>query len=116
MSTIRDGEFNPNDLQKALLGYDPTPLESALIDWTRENWAMAARGQVYARKEAEETISGVQGIYEDESKLVLQIATRISIAERDLMCRAIAATLPGWLAETYGLVPRQVAGEESTEA
>jgi len=106
MSTIRDAEFNPNDLQKALLGYDPTPLESALIEWTKENWAMAARGQVYARKEAEETISGVQGLYEDESKLVLQIATRISIAERELVCRAIAAVLPEFLAETYGLVPK----------
>lgn len=109
MSTIRDGEFNPNELQKALLGYDPTPLESALIDWTKANWAMAARGQVYARQEAEETISGVQGLYEDESKLVLQIATRISIAQRELVCRAIAAVLPEFLAETYGLVPKDLA-------
>ena len=108
MSTIRDGEFQPNELQKALLGYDPTPLETALIDWTRENWAMAARGQVYARKEAEDTISGVQGVYSDEGKTVLQIATRISIAERELMCRAIAATLPEWLAETYGLLPKGI--------
>jgi hypothetical protein len=106
MSTIRDAEFNPNELQKALLGYDPTPLESALIEWTKENWAMAARGQVYARKEAEETIAGVQGIYEDESKLVLQIATRIAIAERELVCRAIAAVLPEFLAQTYGLLPK----------
>ena len=114
MSTIRDAEFNPNDLQKALLGYDPTPLESALIEWTKENWAMAARGQVYARKEAEETISGVQGLYEDESKLVLQIATRIAIAERELVCRAIAAVLPEFLAETYGLVPKGL--EPSSES
>ncbi|MDH3724386.1 MAG: hypothetical protein OER93_01365 [Thermoleophilia bacterium] len=108
MSSMRDAEFNPNELQKALLGYDPTPLETALIDWTKANWAMAARGQVYARKEAEETISGVRGIHTDEGKQVLQIATRISIAERELVCRAIAAVLPEFLAETYGLLPKDI--------
>jgi hypothetical protein len=103
---MRDAEFNPNDLQKALLGYDPTPLETALIEWTRENWPMAARGMVYARREAADTVSGVSGVRTDEAKLVTEVAARVSIAERELMCRAIAAVLPQWLADTYGLEPK----------
>lgn len=103
---MREAEFNPNDLQKALLGYDPTPLETALIEWTRENWPMAARGMVYARREAADTVSGVSGVRSDEAKLVTEVAARVSIAERELMCRAIAAVLPQWLADTYGLEPR----------
>lgn len=104
----RDAEFNPNDLQKALLGYDPTPLETSLIDWTRANWPMASRGMVYARKEAADTVSGVSGIRDHDAKLALEVAARVAIAERELMCRAIAAVLPQWLAETYGLVPEGV--------
>jgi hypothetical protein len=103
---MREAEFNPNDLQKALLGYDPTSLETALIEWTRENWPMAARGMVYARREAADTVSGVSGVRSDEAKLVTEVAARVAIAERELMCRAIAAVLPQWLADSYGLEPK----------
>jgi hypothetical protein len=103
---MRDAEFAPNDLQKALLGYEPTDLETALLEWSREHWTMAARGIIYAKKEAGETVSGVNGVRTDEGKLVLEVAARVSIAERDLICRTIAAVLPGWLEETYGLTPK----------
>ena len=103
---MRDAEFAPNDLQKALLGYEPTDLETRLLDWTREHWTMAARGMIYAKKEAAETVSGVNGVRSDENKLVLEVAARVSISERDLMCRAIAAVLPEWLEETYGITPK----------
>jgi hypothetical protein len=102
---MRDTDFNPNELQRALLGYDPAPLETALIDWTRENWAMAARGMVYAKSEAANTVKGVPGVRDHESRLVLEVAARVAIAERELMCRAIANVLPAWLEETYGLRP-----------
>ena len=101
----RDAPFEPSDLQKALLGYEPTSLETALIDWTRENWPMAARGIVYARAEGDKTISGVRGVRSDESRLVLELATRIAISERELLCRGIAQILPQWLEENYGLKP-----------
>jgi hypothetical protein len=100
---MRDATFEPNELQKALLGYDPTTLETALLDWTREHWAMAARGQVYCKKEALETIRGARGVRSDEGQLVLELATRVAIAERELLCRAVAAVLPEWLDQTYGL-------------
>lgn len=106
---MRDDDDTMSDLQKALLGYDPSPLESALIKWTRENWPMAARGMVYARKEADDTVSGVAGIRDDQARLALQIAARVSISERELLARAIAAVLPQWLADTYGLVPKNEA-------
>jgi hypothetical protein len=102
----RDSDPTENALQKALLGYDPTPLEDALIKWSKENWRMAARGIVYARKEAADTLAGVQGIRDSDALVALEIATRISIAEREYLCRAIAAVLPQWLADTYGLVPK----------
>lgn len=106
MSTQRDTDPTPNDLQRALLGYDPTPLETALIDWTRRNWPMAARGMVYAKQEAADTVSGIGGVRGDESRLVMEVAARVAISERELVCRAIAAVLPQWLADTYGLTPR----------
>lgn len=99
-------DATPNELQRALLGYDASPLETALIDWTRANWPMAARGMVYSRREAADTVGGVGGVRSDEGRLVMEVAARVAIAERELLCRAIAAVLPGWLAETYGLVPR----------
>jgi hypothetical protein len=99
-------EFNPNDLQKALLGYDPSDLESGLINWAKEHWPMAARGMIYAKKEADETVSGVRGIRDDQAMLALQIAVRAAISERDLTMRAIAAVLPEWLEKTYGLTPK----------
>ena len=102
---MRDTDFTPNELQRALLGYDPAPLETALIDWTRENWAMAARGMVYAKSEAANTVQGVPGVRDHESRLVLEVAARVAIAERELMCRAIANVLPAWLEATYGLRP-----------
>ena len=101
----REAPFEPSDLQKALLGYEPTSLETKLIDWTRENWPMAARGIVYARAEGDKTISGVRGVRSDEARLVLEVATRVAISERELLCRAIAQILPQWLEENYGLTP-----------
>ena len=99
-------EFNPSDLQKALLQYDPSDLETSMIEWAREHWPMAARGMIYAKKEAEETVSGVQGVRDAEIKLALEIAVRAAIAERELTLRTIAATLPEWLERTYGLTPK----------
>ncbi len=106
MSTQRDSDPTPSDLQKALLGYDPTPLENGLIDWARAHWPMAARGMVYAKREAADTVSGIPGVRSDEGKLVLEVAARVAISERELMSRAIANVLPAWLEETYGLKPR----------
>jgi hypothetical protein len=111
---MRDAPFVPNELQKALLGYEATALEEALIDWTRENWAMAARGQVYCKKEALETIRGARGVRTDENKLVLELATRVAIAERELLCRALGAILPDWLEQTYGLKPPAQDAEAAT--
>ncbi len=106
-----DTEFEPNELQVALLGYEPTDLEKALIGWTRERWPMAARAMVYAKSEAVNMVSGTSGLRNDESKLVLEVAARIAIAERELMCRAIAGVLPEWLEEHYGLQPVEPAAE-----
>ena len=99
-------EFNPNDLQKALLGYEASDLETGLIEWAREHWPMAARGMIYAKREADDTVSGVQGIRDDQTMLGLQIAVRAAISERDLTMRTIAAILPAWLEKTYGLTPK----------
>ena len=52
----RDSDPTYNELQKALLEYDPTTLETALIEWTKENWPMAARAMVYNRPEADKTV------------------------------------------------------------
>ena len=103
----RDSDPTPNALQKALFEYDPTTLERDLIAWTRENWPMAARGMIYARKEAADTVSGVQGLRQEEPRLAVEIAARVAISERELMCRAIAAILPQWLEDTYGLTPKE---------
>lgn len=103
---MRDADPEMSDLQKALFGYEVSSLESALVKWTRDNWPMAARGMVYARKEADDTVSGVAGLRDEQAKMALAIAARVSISERELMCRAIAAVLPAWLEETYGLVPK----------
>jgi hypothetical protein len=46
----------------------------------------------------------------DEAKLVMEVAARVAISERELLCRAIANVLPVWLEETYGLTPRRSAG------
>lgn len=102
---MRDSDPTPNPLQKALFEYEQSDLEKRLLDWTRANWAQAARGMVYARKEADSTVSGVGNIRSDESKLVLEVAARVAIAERDLMARAVAHILPAWLEENYGLTP-----------
>lgn len=103
---LRDTDPTPNELQKALLEYDPTTLEKALIDWTKEHWPMAARAMVYNRQEADKTVEGVAGLRDDEAKLALQIAARVAIAERELVCRAVAHVLPKWLEETYGITPK----------
>jgi hypothetical protein len=101
----RDMDSTPNELQRALLEYEATALETALIDWTRENWPMAARAMVYNRAEADKTVEGVPGLRDPEARLALEIAARVAISERELMCRAIAAVLPQWLETTYGIKP-----------
>jgi hypothetical protein len=106
---LRDSDPTPNDLQRALLEYDPTTLEDALIAWTKENWPMAARSMVYNRSEADKTVEGVMGLRSDDAKLALQVAARVAISERELVCRAIAHVLPKWLEETYGLKPKGAA-------
>ncbi len=106
---LRDDDAEYNPLQKALLEYDPTTLETALIEWTKEHWPMAARSMVYNRAEADKTVEGVPGIRSDDARLALQVAARVAISERELMCRAIAAVLPEWLETTYGLRPRGTA-------
>ena len=103
---LRDDDATPNDLQKALLEYDPTTLETALIEWTKEHWPMAARAMVYNRAEANKTVEGVPGIRNDDARLALEVAARVAISERELLCRGIAAVLPQWLEATYGLTPK----------
>jgi len=103
---LRDDDAEYNPLQKALLEYEATALETALIEWTKEHWPMAARSMVYNRAEADKTVEGVPGIRSDDARLALQVAARVAISERELMCRAIAAILPEWLETTYGLRPR----------
>jgi hypothetical protein len=61
---------------------------------------------VYAKQEAADTVSGIGGVRGDESRLVMEVAARVAISERELVCRAIAAVLPQWLADTYGLAPK----------
>ena len=102
----RDTDATPNELQKALFEYDSTDLETSLIEWTKEHWPMAARAMVYNRTEADKTISGVGGIRNDDARLALEVAARVAISERELVCRAIAHVLPQWLEETYGLSPK----------
>jgi hypothetical protein len=103
---LRDDDPTPNSLQKALLEYDATTLETALIEWTKEHWNMAARAMVYNRSEADKTVEGVSGIRNDDARLALEVAARVAISERELLCRGIAAVLPEWLETTYGLRPR----------
>jgi hypothetical protein len=102
----RDSDATPNELQKALFEYDSTDLETSLIEWTKEHWPMAARAMVYNRTEADKTVSGVGGIRNDDARLALEVAARVAISERELVCRAIAHVLPQWLEETYGLSPK----------
>jgi hypothetical protein len=102
----RDTDATPNALQKALLEYDATTLETALIEWTKEHWPMAARAMVYNRTEADKTVEGVSGIRNEDARLALEVAARVAISERELLCRGIAAVLPEWLESTYGLRPR----------
>jgi hypothetical protein len=102
----RDSDPTPNELQRALLEYSPTDLEEALIGWTREHWPMAARAMVYNKSEGDNMVAGVQGVRSDEGQLVMQVAARVAISERELLIRAIAALLPEWLENRYGLTPK----------
>ena len=102
----RDSDPTPNDLQKALFVYEATDLETSLINWAREHWPMAARGMLYAKKEAYDTVSGVQGVRDEQAKLALEIGARLAISERELLIRALAAVLPEWLESQYGLTPK----------
>ena len=102
----RDSDGMPNELQRALLEYTPTDLEEALIEWTREHWPMAARAMVYNKTEGDNMVSGVQGVRSDEGQLVMSVAARVAISERELLIRALAALLPEWLEQRYGLTPR----------
>ena len=101
----RDADPTPNELQRALLEYEPTDLEELLIAWTEEHWNMAARAMVYNKPEGDKMVSGVSGVRSDEGQLVMQVAARVAVSERELMCRAVAAVLPEWLEATYGLTP-----------
>ncbi len=101
----RDSDATPNELQRALFEYVPTDLEESLITWTRDHWNMAARGMVYNKREGDDMVAGVSGVRSDEGQLVMQVAARVAVAERELMCRAVAAILPEWLEATYGLTP-----------
>ena len=56
---------------------------------------MAARAMVYNRSEADKTVQGVSGIRSDDARLALEVAARVAISERELLCRAIAARAPG---------------------
>ena len=103
----RDSDPTPNELQRALLEYSPTDLEEALIEWTREHWPMAARAMVYNKTEGDNMVSGVQGVRSDEGQQVLSVAARVAISERELLNRGIAAILPEWLEERYGLTPKK---------
>lgn len=102
----RDSDGTPNELQRALLEYSPTDLEESLIEWTREHWPMAARAMVYNKTEGDQMVSGVQGVRSDEGQLVMQVAARVAISERELLIRGIAAILPEWLEQRYGLTPK----------
>lgn len=102
----RDSDGTPNELQRALLEYSPTDLEESLIEWTREHWPMAARAMVYNKPEGDQMVSGVQGVRSDEGQLVMQVAARVAISERELLIRGIAAILPEWLEQRYGLTPK----------
>jgi len=102
----RDSDGMPNELQRALLEYTPTDLEEALIEWTREHWPMAARAMVYNKAEGDNMVSGVQGVRSDEGQLVMSVAARVAISERELLIRALAALLPEWLEQRYGLTPK----------
>lgn len=104
--SLRDSDPTLNDLQDALLNYRPTDLEDALITWSHEHWPMAARGMIYNKKEGDDLIAGVQGLRDDQAKHALSVAARLSVAQRELLSRAIAAVLPAWLEERYGLVPK----------
>lgn len=104
--SFREKDTTLSPLQEALIGYSPSDLEDALIKWSRDHWPMAARGMVYAKKEADDTVSGVQGIHDDDAKLALAIAARVAISERELTMRTIAAVLPEWLESRYGLTPK----------
>ncbi len=103
---LRDDDPTPNALQKAFFEYDATTLETALIEWTQEHWNMAARAMVYNRPEADKTVEGVSGIRNEDARLALEVAARVAISERELLCRGIAAVLPEWLETNYGLRPR----------
>ena len=43
----------------------------------------------------------------DEGQLVLSVAARVAVSERELLIRGIAAILPQWLEQTYGLTPKR---------
>lgn len=103
----RDSDPTPNELQRALFEYEPSDLEQALIDWTKDHWPMAARAMVYNKAEADDMVSGVNGVRSDEGQLVMSVAARVAISERELLIRGLAAILPQWLEQTYGLTPKR---------
>lgn len=103
----RDDDDTLNELHRALLEYEASDLEEALLDWTRQNWPMAARAMVYNKKEASDTVAGVPGVRSDEGRLVMEVGARVAISERELMCRAVAAVLPAWIERNYDLTPKE---------
>ncbi len=104
--SFRDSKPELSPLQDAIINYHATDLEEELITWAREHWPMAARGMIYNKKEGDDLISGVQGLRDEQAKHALSVAARLAVAQRELLIRAIAAVLPGWLEERYGLVPK----------
>ena len=104
----RDSDGMPNELQRALLEYTPTDLEEALIEWTREHWPMAARSMVYNKAEGDNMVSGVQGVRSDEGQLVMSVAARVAISERELLIRALAALLPLLISDTVDMLRAKI--------
>ncbi len=107
----RDSDPTLNPLQAAFLTYEPSDLEEAMLAWAKEHWPMGARAMIYNKQEGDNLISGAQGLRDDQAKLALSIAARLAVAQRELLIRTIAAVLPEWLEERYGLTPKDATAE-----
>jgi hypothetical protein len=44
---------------------------------------------------------------DEQAKHALDLAARVSISERELLIRALAAILPEWIEKRYGLTPKE---------
>ena len=79
-----------------------SPLRSLLLAFS----AIALLGTAPAYATRVKDVAGVQGVRSDEGQLVMQVAARVAISERELLIRGIAAILPEWLEQRYGLTPK----------